>query len=189
MSRMPSSKTVVLTIPHPTNANHNGGKLNFGADGYLYFATGDGGSGGDPPNNAQNGNVLLGKMLRISVNASSHASLIIRFLPDNPFVSDPNVLDEIYALGLRNPFRWSFDRETHDMWIGDVGQNNWEEINFRASGSTAGVNYGWRCYEGNATFQYSRMRSGFKLCLSGACISESGFGFFCSHRWSSLSRT
>jgi hypothetical protein len=90
-------------------------------------------------------------MLRISVNASNTPPYYT-IPPDNPFVSDPNVLDEIYSLGLRNPFRWSFDRQTQDIWIGDVGQNNWEEINFRASGSTAGVNYGWRCYEGNSDF-------------------------------------
>jgi glucose/arabinose dehydrogenase len=147
----PASKVILLTIPHPTNANHNGGKLNFGNDGYLYFATGDGGSGGDPPNNAQNGNVLLGKMLRIAVNNSLTAPFYT--IPaDNPFVNDPNVLDEIWAMGLRNPFRWSFDRQTHDIWIGDVGQDAWEEIDFRAAGSTGGVNYGWRCFEGNSVY-------------------------------------
>ena len=147
----PASKVILITIPHPVNSNHNGGKLNFGNDGYLYFATGDGGSGGDPPNNAQNGNVLLGKMLRIAVNNSLTAPFYT--IPaDNPFVNDPNVKDEIWAMGLRNPFRWSFDRQTHDMWIGDVGQDAWEEIDYRAAGSTGGVNYGWRCYEGNVAY-------------------------------------
>ena len=147
----PASKVILITIPHPVNSNHNGGKLNFGNDGYLYFATGDGGSGGDPPNNAQNGNVLLGKMLRIAVNNSLTAPFYT--IPaDNPFVNDPNVKDEIWAMGLRNPFRWSFDRQTHDIWIGDVGQDAWEEIDYRAAGSTGGVNYGWRCYEGNAAY-------------------------------------
>ncbi len=149
-----ASKQVVLTIPHPVNANHNGGKLNFGADGYLYLGTGDGGSGGDPPNNAQNGNVLLGKMLRINVSRSATAPFYT--IPaDNPYVSDPAVLDEIWDVGLRNPFRWSFDRLTHDMWIGDVGQDQREEINYRAAGSTGGVNYGWRCYEGNISYNTS----------------------------------
>lgn len=146
-----ASKQVVITIPHPVNSNHNGGKLNFGADGYLYLGTGDGGSGGDPPNNAQNGNVLLGKMLRINVSRSASAPFYT--IPaDNPYVTNPSVLDEIWDLGLRNPFRWSFDRLTHDMWIGDVGQDQREEINFRAAGATGGVNYGWRCYEGNNSF-------------------------------------
>lgn len=146
-----ASKQVVITIPHPTNANHNGGKLNFGSDGYLYFATGDGGSGGDPPNNAQTGTVLLGKMLRINVSTGT-AAPFYTIPPDNPFVSNANVLDEIWALGLRNPFRWSFDRTNGDMWIGDVGQGSREEINYRSAATSAGVNYGWRCYEGNLAF-------------------------------------
>jgi glucose/arabinose dehydrogenase len=146
-----SSKQVVITIPHPGQANHNGAKLNFGADGYLYFATGDGGGGGDVPNNAQNGNSLLGKMLRINVSTGTSAPFYT--IPaNNPFVSNPNVLDEIWALGLRNPFRWSFDRNTNDMWIGDVGQGEREEINFRSAATSAGVNYGWRCYEGNLPY-------------------------------------
>ncbi len=146
-----ASKQVVLTIPHPGQANHNGGKLNFGTDGYLYFATGDGGGGGDVPNNAQNGTVLLGKMIRINVSIGTIAPYYT--IPaDNPYVSDPNVRDEIWALGLRNPFRWSFDRTTNDMWIGDVGQDTREEINYRAAGSTGGINYGWRCYEGSLPF-------------------------------------
>src|SRR4030095_725012 len=145
----PNSKQIVITIPHPGQSNHNGGKLNFGTEpgAILYFATGDGGSGDDPPNNAQNGNVLLGKMLRIAVNTSATPPFY-SIPPDNPFVGNPSVLDEIYALGLRNPFRWSFDRLTHDIWIGDVGQDQVEEIDFRAVGTTAGVNFGWRCYEG-----------------------------------------
>jgi glucose/arabinose dehydrogenase len=145
------SKQVVITIPHPVQSNHNGAKLNFGSDGYLYFATGDGGGGGDPSNNAQNGNVLLGKMLRINVSTGTVAPFYT--IPtDNPYVTNPNVLDEIWALGLRNPFRWSFDRTTNAMWIGDVGQGEREEINYRAAGSTGGINYGWRCYEGNLPF-------------------------------------
>jgi glucose/arabinose dehydrogenase len=146
----PTTQTVIITIPHPTNTNHNGGKLNFGTDGYLYFATGDGGGANDVPNNAQNGNVLLGKMIRIDVNtltAQTFGQYTIP--PDNPYVSDGAVLDEIWALGLRNPFRWSFDRANGNMWIGDVGQAAKEEVNYRAAGSTGHVNYGWRCYEGS----------------------------------------
>lgn len=146
-----SSKQIVITIPHPGQTNHNGAKLNFGADGYLYFATGDGGGGGDPNNNAQNGNSLLGKMLRINVSTGNVAPFYT--VPnDNPFVSNANVLDEIWALGLRNPFRWSFDRTTGAMWIGDVGQSLKEEINYRTAAQSAGVNYGWRCYEGTVAF-------------------------------------
>jgi glucose/arabinose dehydrogenase len=146
-----ASKQVVITIPHPGQSNHNGAKLNFGPDGYLYFATGDGGGGGDVPNNAQNGTNLLGKMIRINVSTGTTAPFYT--VPaDNPYVSNPNVLDEIWALGLRNPFRWSFDRTTNDMWIGDVGQGEREEINYRAAGTTGGINYGWRCYEGNLPY-------------------------------------
>lgn len=146
-----ASRRTVLTIPHPGQTNHNGGALHFGNDGYLYFATGDGGGANDVPNNAQNGMQLLGKMLRINVNASATAPYYT--VPaDNPYVGVSGVLPEIYAFGLRNPFRWSFDRITGDMWIGDVGQGNWEEVHYVPGASTAGVNYGWRCYEGNTVF-------------------------------------
>jgi len=139
----------IITISHTVNANHNGGKLNFGPDGYLYFATGDGGGGNDVPNNAQNGNVLLGKMLRIDVNSAGPASHPNYAIPGtNPYVSDGAILDEIYNLGLRNPFRWSFDRATGNMWIGDVGQDAKEEVDFRPAGSTGHNNFGWRCFEG-----------------------------------------
>lgn len=143
-----TTKAVVITIPHPTNSNHNGGELHFGADGYLYLSTGDGGGGGDQPNNAQNTNVLLGKLLRLDVNVSATPPYY-RAAPGNPFNN------EIYDLGLRNPFRWSFDRLTNDIWIGDVGQDSFEEINFRAASAAPGVNYGWRCYEGNNTYNTS----------------------------------
>ncbi|MCH5599998.1 PQQ-dependent sugar dehydrogenase [Niabella ginsengisoli] len=147
----PASKEIVLNIPHPTFSNHNGGKILFGPDGYLYLATGDGGSGGDPNNNAQNGNSLLGKMLRINVTTTATAPFYT-IPPDNPYVANADVLDEIWAIGLRNPFRWSFDRTTGDMWIADVGQSAQEEINYRPSNATAGINYGWRCYEGTAAY-------------------------------------
>jgi len=143
----PATKSIIITIPHPGQSNHNGGKLNFGTDGYLYFATGDGGGGGDRPNNAQNGGSLLGKMIRIDINDAT-TPLNYSIPPDNPFVNDAAIADEIWALGLRNPWRWSFDRHTQDMWIADVGQNAREEINFRKAADTKGINYGWRCYEG-----------------------------------------
>jgi hypothetical protein len=146
----PNSKQVVLTIPHPGQSNHNGGKLNFGNDGYLYFATGDGGAG--QGNNAQDGTNLLGKMLRIAVNTTASGPLY-SIPSDNPFAApNDNIRDEIWAFGLRNPFRWSFDRVTHDMWLADVGENAWEEVNHRVAGSTGGINYGWPCLEGTHVF-------------------------------------
>lgn len=139
--------TVIISIPKPAGrTNHNGGDLNFGADGNLYFATGDGGGANDPDNLAQSGTSLLGKMLRINVNDFTTTYTIPS---SNPYVNDPVVRDEIWALGLRNPYRWSFDRLTNDMWIGDVGQGAKEEVNYRPGSSTGGENYGWRCYEGS----------------------------------------
>lgn len=139
------SKKVMLTIPHPTYQNHNGGELHFGNDGFLYLSTGDGGSGGDPFNNAQNTALLLGKMLRFDVNTSD-------IFPYYTVPAGNPYGNEIFALGLRNPFRWSFDKLTQDMWIGDVGQDSYEEINYRPYDSSLNVNYGWRCYEGNVVY-------------------------------------
>ena len=145
-----ASRVVLMRIAKPFS-NHNGGHLQFGTDGNLYFGTGDGGSGGDPNNLSQNGNVLLGKMIRINVD-NFNTPPYYTIPADNPFVANPTVRDEIFALGLRNPFRWSFDRLNNDMWIGDVGQGLWEEIDRRPFDSAAGVNYGWRCYEGQAVY-------------------------------------
>lgn len=146
-----ASALTIITIAHPTNSNHNGGQLQFGPDGYLYLGTGDGGSGGDPPNNAQNTGVLLGKMLRLDVDGGTPYAIP----PTNPFVGAGNPLDEIWDLGTRNPWRFSFDRLTHDLWIGDVGQGDWEEVDLEPAGSAGGVNYGWRCMEGNAQYNFS----------------------------------
>jgi glucose/arabinose dehydrogenase len=142
----PTSEEVLLTINQPFS-NHNGGHLAFGPDGYLYIGTGDGGSANDPQNQGQNTASLLGKFLRIDVQGAQGYVVPA----DNPFVGQSTFAPEIWALGLRNPWRFSFDPQTGDLWSGDVGQNSWEEIN-RAVTGTAGLNYGWRCYEGNSTF-------------------------------------
>ena len=149
----PSSRVVLLTIPKPFT-NHNGCKLNFGADGNLYFGTGDGGSGGDPYNNAQNLNSYLGKMLRINVDNFT-TSPYYTVPATNPFVGVANTKPEIYQYGLRNPWRWSFDRQTHDMWIADVGQDALEEVDMIPAAATNGLNFGWRCYEANSSYDLS----------------------------------
>lgn len=145
----PNSEFPILDVVQPFG-NHNGGDLAFGADGYLYIALGDGGSGGDPGNRSQNLSTLLGKMLRIDVDNTSNGNNYA--IPeDNPFFGSSTALEEIWAYGLRNPWRFSFDRDTNDLWIADVGQNEIEEINMVAS-TDAGLNYGWRCYEGNESY-------------------------------------
>ena len=146
----PASEEILLTQDQPYT-NHNGGCIKFGPDGYLYIALGDGGDGGDPHNNGQTKNTLLGKILRIDVNSTS-PGLAYGIPGDNPFVNNPAYRPEIWSLGWRNPWRFSFDRLTGDMWIGDVGQSTREEIDFEPAG-VGGRNYGWRCYEG--TFSYN----------------------------------
>ena len=140
----PASEQRLLTIPHREASNHNGGQLQFGPDGYLYIGTGDGGRANDPPNNAQNPGVLLGKLLRI--DSETGLPLTYTVPASNP--RKPGWRPEIWALGLRNPWRFSFDRLTGDLYIGDVGQNQREEINFQPAGSPGGENYGWRIWEG-----------------------------------------
>ena len=143
----PSSEEIILTIDHPTFGNHNGGQLQFGPDGYLYIGTGDGGGGGDPFGNAQNPAVLLGKLLRIDVESAITPSTY-SIPATNPYVGTPGYRGEIWALGLRNPWRFSFDRETGDLYLGDVGQDLWEEVNFQPANSGGGENYGWNILEG-----------------------------------------
>ena len=142
------SEFIIMTITQPF-VNHNGGDMAFGPDGYLYIGTGDGGSGGDPQNHGQRLDSLLGKLLRIDVDGGSPYAIP----SDNPFENDGNAstLGEIWAYGLRNPWKFSFDSLTGDLWIGDVGQGAYEEMNMVAS-TEAGLNYGWRCYEGNNAF-------------------------------------
>ena len=145
------SSLIILEILQPF-PNHNGGMIDFGPnDGYLYIGMGDGGSSGDPQMNGQNGKSLLGKMLRIDVNNTENGKNYS--IPDtNPFVNTIDTLAEIWAFGLRNPWRWSFDSETGDMYIADVGQFEVEEINFQPQESTGGENYGWRLKEGTSCF-------------------------------------
>ncbi|MDZ4179773.1 MAG: PQQ-dependent sugar dehydrogenase [Coriobacteriia bacterium] len=148
----PDSEQVLLRIEQP-HANHNGGHLAFGPDGQLFIGMGDGGSGGDPLRAGQDPYTLLGKMLRIDVGESGQPARGEPYgIPeDNPWAnpdSEEDPLPELWALGLRNPWRFSFDRETDDLWIGDVGQNAWEEIDFEPAGSPGGLNFGWNVLEG-----------------------------------------
>jgi glucose/arabinose dehydrogenase len=178
----PTSEEKILVLPHPTFSNHNGGQIAFGPDDYLYIATGDGGGGGDPQDNAQNPGLLLGKLLRIDVSEGKYPPINGVFMlylplsyksgsstptaysipPDNPFVGSPGFQEEIWALGLRNPWRFSFDRQTGDLYIADVGQDNFEEVNFQPALSAGGENYGWDVMEGVG-------------CYSGATCDQSGF--------------
>lgn len=167
-----NSEEKILLLLHPTFPNHNGGQMAFGEDGYLYIGTGDGGGGGDPQGNAQNLGSLLGKILRIDVEqglklAALHPvrvtlggnRIYFPFIhgggrrdyiipPDNPFIHTPGARPEIWSYGLRNPWRFSFDRLTHDLYIGDVGQDLYEEVDFQPESSKGGQNYGWNIMEG-----------------------------------------
>lgn len=145
-----TSEQIVLSLPHSDDTNHNGGMLAFGPDGYLYFGSGDGGGGGDGPNNAQNLNSLLGKILRIDVDGARPAGQQYVVPPSNPFANQPNARGEIWVYGLRNPFRFSFDKANLiDLYIGDVGQNAFEEVDLVTSG---GANLGWSLFEGTHPF-------------------------------------
>jgi glucose/arabinose dehydrogenase len=143
------SQKPLLSIPHPRE-NHNGGQLQFGLDGFLYIATGDGGGGGDPDGNGQNKQTLLGKILRIDVDSGTPYGIP----NDNPFKNGGGA-PEVWAFGLRNPWRFSFDRATRDLWIGDVGQGAFEEVNFTPKGSSAPRNYGWKITEGKSCYEAS----------------------------------
>jgi glucose/arabinose dehydrogenase len=143
----PASEIRLLQIPQPF-ANHNGGDMVFGPDSYLYISLGDGGSGGDPRNNGQSPDTLLGALLRIEVGEAESYSIP----QDNPFANGGG-RPEIWAYGLRNPWRISFDRQTGDLYIADVGQNSWEEVNFQPSNSPGGENYGWNIMEGLHCYQ------------------------------------
>jgi glucose/arabinose dehydrogenase len=141
-----SSQRQVIVVPHPVNSNHNGGQLQFHGN-LLYFGTGDGGSGGDPPNNAQNKDVLLGKLLRIDPRPAGGKPYTVP--ADNPFVGKSG-RDEIYSYGLRNPFRFSFDGSR--IAIGDVGQNEFEELDYTTLAAARGANFGWDAFEGSSKY-------------------------------------
>jgi glucose/arabinose dehydrogenase len=145
----PASRRELLFVEQPF-ANHNGGQVIFGPDGMLYVGLGDGGSGGDPRGNGQRTDTLLGKILRIDPRPSAGSSYTIP--PDNPFVGRADARPEIWMYGLRNPWRFTFDRDTDDVWIGDVGQNAWEEIDFTTAADAAGSNWGWNPREGAHDF-------------------------------------
>jgi glucose/arabinose dehydrogenase len=154
----PASAHQILFVEQPA-ANHNGGNLVFGPDGYLYIGFGDGGGGGDTYGNSQRGDVLLAKMLRLDVDGGDPYAIP----PDNPFVNTLGMRPEIWAWGLRNPWRYSFDRQTGDLYIADVGQNAYEEVDFQPAGQ-GGQNYGWNVMEGFHCFRgTSCQQSGFTL--------------------------
>ena len=168
----------VLRVPHREHSNHNGGMLAFGPDGYLYVGTGDGGSAGDPDNRAQDKHDLLGKILRIDVRGIALDD-VYRPLPygipkDNPFADGENGAAEVWAYGLRNPWRFSFDRETGDLWIGDVGQNAYEEVNMEPAGDPGGRNYGWSAYEGTHRYDDDREAPGAVMPVAEISQSETG---------------
>jgi glucose/arabinose dehydrogenase len=142
------SRRKVIVVSHPRNANHNGGQLQFGPDGFLYLGTGDGGGSGDSGENAQNPDSLLGKLLRIAPRRGKGYDSP----GSNPFAGLPG-RDEIYSLGLRNPWRFSFDRQTGELTIGDVGQGDWEEIDHETLDGARGANFGWDNLEGNHFFE------------------------------------
>jgi glucose/arabinose dehydrogenase len=169
----PTSAATILTINHPSFSNHNGGWIGFGPDGYLYIATGDGGSGGDPDNHGQSLNSLLGKILRIDVDHG----LPYTIPAFNPFAGGSEQ-QEIFYFGLRNPWRNSFDRQTGDLYIGDVGQNNWEEIDWRPANDSGNINFGWRLKE--ATHCYNPSTNCDPLGITTNPIYEYDHGQGCS---------
>ena len=158
----PNSDVQIIEVNQPFS-NHNAGDIKFGPDNMLYITMGDGGSGFDPDNRAQDTTDLLGSLLRLDIDSTDFPGDPDKFyhIPENnPFVNDPSVLDEFWSIGLRNPWRMSFDRNTGDLYIADVGQGDLEEVNFQANGDPGGQNYGWSCREGT-------MVQNFNPCIAG----------------------
>jgi len=153
-NRASTKERRIIRIPHPGYGNHNGGQLAFGPDGYLYIGTGDGGGGGDPDENGQSRRTLLGKILRIAPNVTS-STPAYRIPSTNPWAKSTTIRREIWSYGLRNPWRFSFDRRTGSLWVADVGQSTWEEVNraLASAGGGRGVNFGWDQYEGRTCFE------------------------------------
>ncbi len=172
----PSTRRLVLFVHQPFS-NHNGGNLVFGPDGMLYVGLGDGGSGGDPLGNGQSLSTLLGKILRIDPLAGRPYTIP----PDNPFVGRSGARPEIWDFGLRNPWRFSFDRRTGALWIGDVGQSSWEEVDFEPAGSAGGIDYGWNLMEGDHLYAGASPRAGLAAPVyeyshaGGACAITAGY--------------
>ena len=162
-----NSEKILLNIPKPFT-NHNGGSMHFAPDGNLWISTGDGGSGGDPQNHSQNKNSLLGKMLRIDVNAAGPYNIPA----DNPFVGVDGA-DEVWSFGLRNAWKFSFDLPTGNVMIADVGQGQFEEIN-KMPITTGGINYGWRCYEGNNVYNNNGCAAASTMTFPVAVYNHSG---------------
>ncbi len=154
-SANPDSEEILLEFKQPFS-NHNGGRIEFGPDGMLYLGLGDGGSGGDPQGNGQNRQTLLGNLIRLDVESQQSGFSIPA---NNPFINNANTRSEIWASGLRNPWRMSFDSLTGDLYIADVGQNAFEEVNFQPANSTGGENYGWNIMEANSCFKASRCKN------------------------------
>lgn len=206
----PNTELPILEVQQPY-PNHNGGCLKFGPDGQLYIGFGDGGSGGDPQNNGQKNTSLLGKFLRINVDSSSIMQPY-KIPVDNPFVGNTAYRPEIWSTGWRNPWRFSFDRLTGDLWVGDVGQDVREEIDMEPAGKS-GLNYGWRCYEAAQTYntsgcqsssQYAQPVFSYGHSAQGGCSVTGGFVYrgsknpdlsglylfadYCTGRWWTVKR-
>ena len=165
----PNSASFVIQIKQPF-PNHNGGNLTFGPDGYLYIGMGDGGSQGDPNGNGQSKKALLGKLLRLDIDSAQPYAAP----KDNPAATDPNFAPEVWAYGFRNPWRFTFDRLTGDLYIGDVGQNQWEEINFQAAGTAGGANYGWNIMEGSHRYSGEPVKDGLTAPIAEYSHNEGG---------------
>jgi glucose/arabinose dehydrogenase len=173
----PGSGRTVIAFDHPDFGNHNGGQLQFGPDGLLYAGTGDGGGGSDPFENAQNPNSLLGKLIRIDPRRAGGAPYGV---PNgNPFAGPTPGRDEVFALGLRNPWRFSFDSVTHDIVIGDVGQDDFEEVDYETNAK--GANFGWDAFEGNHPFESQTPPAGYRAPVleyshgGGGCAVTGGY--------------